>query len=406
MLKKIFQNQLYRNDISQFFNYIIGYVAVLFLNYGLNFLLNKKLSPEELGLFSYVQGLINILYPILCLAYYNAYLRFHKEHTLSEDLLHTGLPFHLFSALICAIVIAVITKSFIPLCYAMIVFFTEKQYILRVQMQIWRLNLLRCMELLIPLTIMFILFLTEKNVKASWVLFFYGIGFCTSFLFSPKSKLNQEKISKKDLFKYLFPVVGTSFITFALMNTGVIFAKNFFGLQGAAEWGVAFRAVMIYKSLTSIFLIFFPMLYFREAGKNNYRIINIYHTGIILFALIMILPFILFPDLIYTLLGAARYKESSMLLVYLIGGELFNFAASLYGLFFDFEINTWKNTLFKGIELALFLTGILLFAKQSLQMTAIMYLLVSLLIFAGMLLFGITQELQYFRKNQPHKKDV
>lgn len=397
MLKKIIKNKTLCNDISQFINYVIGYGMVLFLNYGLNFLVNKKLTVNELGLFSYVQGLINIIFPILCLGFFNSYLRYHKDHTLSVKLLRTARPFYLFSALGCAIVIGIITKSFMSPLYALIVFFTEKQYILRVQMQIWKLNFLRCLELLVPLICMATLFLMNKDVEASWLLFFYGVGFCTSFLFSSKSKINNDDVPKKELVKYLFPVVGTSMITYLLLNIGVIFAKSKFGLQGAAEWGVAFRCVMIYKSLTALFLIFFPMIYFREAQKGNYKIINTYRIGIILFALAAFLPFALFPDFIYTLSGAAKYKETSALLVLLICAELCNFTASLYGLFFNFEIKTWKNTIFKGAELILFSIGILFSAQTSILMLGVIYLVVSATILVLILYFSISQELRYFK---------
>lgn len=403
MFDRIFRNSVYRNDINQFIYYIFGYGAALVLSYGLNVLLNKSLPPDELGLFSYVQGLINILAPIFCLAFYNAYLRFHKDHTLSRSMLRMGLPFYLFSAAACAVVIAIVTKSVIPLLYAAFVFFTERQYILRVQMQIWKLNLLRVMELLVPCLFLGVLYLLKVEATASWVLLFYGVGFCTAFLFSPKSKLNEEEVSKKDLFQYLFPVMGTTFITFVLLNAGVLFAKNYFGLSGAAEWGVAFRAVTIYRSFTSLFLIFFPMIYFREAAKNNYRIINIYRTGIILFAVLLLLPFVLFPGLVYRVLGAARYEASSLLLVFLACGELCNFVSGLFGLFFNYEIKTWKNTLFKGAELILFLLGAFLLARKSLMVMGGVYLFATVLPLIVMMFLSLSQETRYFKHSHNEK---
>lgn len=400
MPEQIFKNKTYRNDIAQFVYYVIGYGATLILSYGLNVLLNRSLAPDELGLFSYVQGLINILAPIFCLTFYNAYLRFHKDHTLSRGMLRMGLPFYLFSAAACAVVIAVVTRSVIPLLYAVFVFFTERQYILRVQMQIWKLNLLRVMELLVPCLFLGVLYLLKVEVKASWVLLFYGIGFCTAFLFSPKSRLNEEEVSRKNLFQYLFPIMGTSFLTFALLNVGVLFAKNYFGLSGAAEWGVAFRATGIYKSFTSLFLIFFPMIYFREAAKNNYRIITIYRTGIILFAVLMLLPFVLLPGLVYRLLGAARYEEGSMLLVFLACGDFCNFVFSLFGLFFNFEIKAWKNTIFKGIELVLFLAGAFVFARGSLMVMGGVYLAATAFPFVAMLCLSLSQEISFFTKRK------
>ena len=396
MFGQILNNSTYRNDISQFVYYVIGYGMVLVFSYVLNVLINKILSTDELGMYSYVQGLINILAPVLCLAFYNAYLRFHQDHFLPEALLKFGLPFYLFSVLVCGIVVAVITKSCLAILYAMTVFFVEKQYILRVQMQIWKLNVLRLMELAVPCLFLVCARHWQWEVRASYLFFFYGIGFCSAFLFASKSKTNNNPIRKKEVMWYLIPAVGTSFLTFFLLNAGVLFAKKYYGLPGAAEWGVAARIVMCFKSFTSLFLMFFPMIYFREAEKNHYRIIHFYRMGIVLMAIFVCIPFILFPNFFYWLFGAEKYTDSSILMVLLITAELLNFIAGLYCLFFNFEIKTWKNTILKAVNLILFLVGIILFVRQGLSFIAWSYLVSVIVYLVCAVLFGFVQERVFF----------
>ena len=101
MLKSILKDKLYQNDLVQFVNYIWGYCVVIVLGYWLNYLLNTNLIPSQLGLFSYIQGVIGILSPLLCLGFYNAYLRFHQNHALSAKLLKMGKPFYFLSFIVC-----------------------------------------------------------------------------------------------------------------------------------------------------------------------------------------------------------------------------------------------------------------------------------------------------------------
>lgn len=400
ILQQILKNATYRNDITQFIYYVFGYGMVLLLSYPLNVLINKTLSTDELGMFSYVQGLINILAPLLCLSFYNSYLRFHQDHTLPSALLVFGLPFYLFAVLVCGIVIAAVTKSLVAVLYAMTVFFIEKQYTLRVQMSIWKLNLLRLMELAVPCLFLLCARYRHWDVRASYLLLFYGIGFCSAFIFSSRSKTNGNPINKKDVLWYLVPVVGTSFLTYFLLNAGVLIAKRHYGLGAAAEWGVAARIVLTFKSFTGLFLIFFPMIYFREANKHHYRIIHFYRLGIIITAILAGIPFLVFPKLFYKLFGASQYADSSILLVLLIAAELLNFIASLYVLFFDFEIKTWKNTILKAVNLVLFLVGSLIFIEKGITWVAWSYLGSVSLYLVCAVLFGFAQEMLFFSRKK------
>lgn len=396
MFKKIFRSSVIRTDISQFAYYLVGYGGVIVFGYILNVLINKTLSLNELGMFSYVQGVVNILSPLLCFSFYNLYLRFHKEHTLSLSLLRFGIPFYLFSLVGCGIVITFITHSVLPVLYAMIVFFTERQYILRVQMQMWSLNMLRLLELFIPIVGLLVAYIFKVSVSANVLLFLYGIGFSTAFCFNAKSRTNQDPVVKKNLMRYLVPTVATSFLTYFLLNAGAVLAKYYFNLPGAAQWGVAMRAALIFKSFTALFLLFFPMIYFREAEKSNYRLINIYRCAIIVVAILAALPFIIFPKKFYFLFGAADYYSTSILLSLLIGGELCNFISSLFGLFFDFEIKTWKNTIFKCVNSVLFLGCAYLIAEKGITYLAFSYLSSMILCLAGIIIFGFRVEFKYF----------
>ncbi len=400
MFEKLLKNSVIKADISQFACYIVGYGGVVVLGYILNVLINKSLSPDDLGMFSYIQGLINILSPLFCLSFYNLYLRFHKGHTLSLSLLKMGVPFYLFSFIVCGVVIACVTRSPWAMLYATLVFFTEKQYILRVQLKMWSLNVLRLLELIIPIAGLGIARYLNYPVSARVLLFLYGIGFCTTFLFSAKERINEEPVVQRDLMRFLLPTVATSFLTYFLINAGAVLAKYYFGLKGAAEWGVATRATLIFKSFTVLFLMFFPMIYFREAENNNYRLINIYRCTITGISIIAALPFIVFPKYVYLLFGASDYYSTSFLLSLLIGAELCNFITSLFGLFFDFEIKTWKNTLFKCGNCSLFLGGAFLYASKGILYLASSYLVSMLLCLVCMIIFGFRVEFKYFL----HKK--
>ena len=278
-LKKLWNNQQSQKDIKSFFEFGLGYAVTLIIGFLLVRQINLSLTQPEIGKYSFIASLTATICPVLYFSAPQAYLRFHSDHKISKYLRKFVLPFFYFAAIVLALITWHYTQSWVAILYAAAPLFTEKTYLLRCQMNITKLNILRIIELLLPLLLIFILKLWKQNITANIVLGLYGIGYLTS-LFFKASDLNEGSIEKKKIVKYLWPTIFTTCLSLFLTNSAVLFTKYFFGYEAAGLVGIANKTLIFINSLYTLFLMFFPMIYIREAEKGNIKIIRQYRNFI------------------------------------------------------------------------------------------------------------------------------
>ena len=356
LIFKSWQDQRIRKDVLSFTEFGFGYLAVLLAGLFLARYINQHLTVEDMGKYSFVVSWVMILSPFLYFSAPQAYLRFHDQHNISRNLRKFLLPFFWFSAAALAGVIYYFTRSWIAMLYAFMPLMTEKTYLLRSQMRITSLNFLQITNQLIPLALL--LFCCKKyDLNAGIVLGFHGIAYLLPALF-PAGKLSSAPIDKRQILHFLWPSIFTVLLTMILTNSAVLFAKYFFGYENAWILVVAIKAMTTASCMFTFFLMFFPVIYIREAQAGNLKLIRLYRGFITITALAGCLVFMIFHKFIYFLLGAEKYYDHAYLFVILVAVAFFNFIADIYWLYFSFEIKTWKNALLKGASCLILAIGI------------------------------------------------
>ena len=356
-LKTLWHSDQSQKDIKSFIEFGFGYIVTLIVGFFLIRMVNQTLSPIEIGKYSFMASLVGILSPVLFFSAPQAYLRFHENHCISRKLRKFVLPAFYFSSLILAVIIWFYTRSIWAIFYAACPLFTEKTYLLRCQMNITRLNILRVVELLLPLLLLIGLKAYGHKVNANTVLFLYGIGYLSSCLFKA-NELSEADIDKKTVVKYLWPTVFTAVLGMFITNSAVFFTKFFFGYEAAGFMGVAVKALIFINSLFTLFLMFYPMIYIREAQAGNIHLIRQYRGVVMTTVTLVCITFTLFSKWLYWLIGAEKYTEHINLFIILLWVAYFNFIGDIYWLYYAHEVKTWKSTLLKTLAFVIICCGI------------------------------------------------
>ena len=356
-LKTLWNSRQSQRDIKGFLEFGLGYAVTLAVGFLLVRVINQSLSQAEIGKYSFIASLVGVLSPILYFSAPQAYLRFHSDHKISQSLRLFVLPLFYVAVLVLALLIWYFTRSWIAILYAALPLFTEKSYLLRCQMNITKLNILRIVELLLPLVLIITLKFLNHNINANVILCLYGMGYLSS-LFFKANELSDGTIDKKKVIKYLGPTVFTAVIGILITNSAVLFTKYFFGYEAAGLVGIANKTLIFINSLYTLFLMFFPMIYMREAEKGNIKIIRQYRNFIMAVVTLACVLFTIFSKQVYWLIGAQKYCEHTGLFIGLLWVTYFNFVADMYWLYFSFEIKTWKSTLLKLFAVLILFSGI------------------------------------------------
>ena len=377
MLKKIISifgtDSRMRKDLLSFVEFGFGYALLLPLNLLLMRVVNRGLSPDEMGRFSFVTGLAAVVAPILYFSAPQAYIRFHDRYRIARSLRRFIMPFFWVSALGLALIVFRYTRSYFAALYAFLPLFTEKTYLLRCRMKITRMNLLQIGAVAVTLLLAF-LWCRDRELNAGILLGFYGIGYLTA-LFFRGGELTDAPTDRRQVIHFLWPTIFTTLLATFLANSAVMFAKSFFGYESAGIMGVAAKAALVVNSFFSLFLMFFPLIYIREASTGSFRLIRLYRRSITAAALLVCAVIALLHKEIYHLLGADRYLDHSGLFVILIGVAFFNFIADIYWLYFSIEIKTWKSSLLKALSCVILLFGLFFAPAFGLRYLALLLLL-------------------------------
>ena len=378
-LAEILRDGRCREDFRQFAWFAVGYAAVLALGYLVLRQINLTLSAGEMGKFSYVSGLVGIVMPILYVAAPQAYLRFHDNHAISPRLHRMLLPCFAAAAVGTGAIAWWKTGSAFALVYAAFPFFNGRLFIFRSQMRTGAVNAMKAAELAVPLVCVCVcsrLF----TVDAAAVLAFYGVGYLLGFAF-PLRLREAEAPTRRTVAKFLVPVVFTTLVAALIENLTVVMAKSLLGYEAAAQMGVAARNLIFIKALFSLLQMFYPVVYFREMKLGHHGTVRLYRLFILSVALVAVGGMIAFAPLLYRLTGAAAYVGSARVFMLLAAAFALDFVFETYGLYFQYEIKTWKATAVKSIFLVILLGG-----YAALRLTSVVPAGSTLVVLAGLVL--------------------
>lgn len=373
-----------REDIRQFVWFAVGYAVALVLGYLLLREVNLALSETEMGRYSYVMSFVGVVSLALSLAAPQAYLRFHDENRHSPTLRRILRPLFAVASFGMAAVLWWHFRSPFALLYALQPFFDERVYAFRGQMRAVSANVLKVVQIAVPFAGVALLARTGwgGGVTAATVFGLYGLGYLAAFGF-PLKLAECAAPDRRTVLRYLAPVMVTMFAGAFIYDLSVIVAKQFFGYEAAARMGVAARNLIFVRALFTVFMMLYPVIYFREMKARRYGTIRLYRVFVVGSAFLFCALMVVFAPLLYRVTGAAAYLDAVNLFRLLTAAAFCDFLFDVCGLYFQHAITTWKNTLVKVLSMTLLLSGFAIVSRFRADAACLTYLALAVLAAAG-----------------------
>lgn len=151
------------------------------------------------------------------------------------------------------------------------------------------------------------------------------LGFSASFLMSfvfikDILKSKDEDADIKGIYSYSFPVVTTTLLIMLMFSLDIIFAKRFFSPELAGQYSVASMiGKMVFLVVSPIAKVMFPIA--SEKTEKKIKSIDVLKKSLFIvtsICVISILAFLIFPNLIITILFGKEYVLVSSIL-YILG---------------------------------------------------------------------------------------
>lgn len=396
--KKLLQS--YNKDkIRYFYDFVIfglGFFISSFIGLIISILVNKGLPKEELGLFNYNKSVLEFLTYVFTLVMYRSYIRFNITG-LNVSLKSKVKKINYLAFILISLVAYYLTESIFSLFFAFFVFFEERLYLFRSLMLVKKVNFLKITVSLITLILISILVFTD-HLNPNYIFFCYGIGFFLSLFFknSNYKKLDTEEIRWKTILLYTLPVLGSMLVKLSLDIVSQYLIKDNFNPLELSKYAIATRVLLSVKVFSSLFMMFFPVIYFREIKKKNGKFINKLRF-LISFSMLIIIAFaIYYRELIYTLMGASKYIEFTNLFSILVVSEFMFVLGGLYGVYLSYALKTQYALLIYTSGALLNLIVLHYFLNtQGINMAAYSILISNILMTALFVIFSYRLEFKY-----------
>mgnify|MGYP000844600231 FL=1 len=362
-IKSILNNIPY---VKEFSGFAFGYFIAAFFSFLIISLVNKLLEPAEMGRYSYYKSIFELLYAILSINIYSAYLRFNLNGE-NRKLTRLVLTIVLLATVLLAIIIGFTLKCIFCSLFSLIILYNERMYYFRSLLEIRKLNWIRISPALITLSIIyFTSFVYNNQLDATTIFLAYGIGYSFVLFFFKKNnyKIDDSQVSVKNILAYSIPSVGLIIVDWVLNLSSQILIKEYFSFAELSYYAVAQRLLLVVKLFSGLFLMFYPMLYFKEIKKKNHSFISKARGLMLITIFLIIILFFVFSKYIYNLMGAGSYLSHQSIFKVLLFSEFFKVASSIFGLFLSYKIQTYKNLIILSIGSIINVILLLLFLHQ------------------------------------------
>jgi len=395
--KSILNNLPY---VKEFSGFAFGYFIAAVFSFLIISLVNKLLEPVEMGRYSYYKSIFELLYAILSVNIYSAYLRFNLNGE-NQKLTRLVLRVVLISTIILAHIVGLTMKCILCSLFSLVIFYNERMYFFRSLLDIKKLNWIRITPALITLSIIYITsFIYKKQLDASIIFIAYGLGYSfVLFFFSNNNyKIDKSPVSVKKILAYCIPSVGLIIVDWILNLSSQILIKEYFSFSELSYYAVAQRLLLVVKLFSSLFLMFYPMVYFKEIKKRNFSFIVNARILILSTIFLIIILFFLLSKYIYILMGAESYLMHQNIFKVLLFSEFFKVASSIFGLFLSYKIQTYKNLIILSVGSILNVVLLLLFLQRyGLMMAAYSNLAANIIICVLYYFYSYKHELKYLK---------
>ncbi|PMH28904.1 hypothetical protein BCU71_19385 [Vibrio lentus] len=329
--------------LRSFSNFFLGTILSTLLGIVALHLINKRLEPYELGVFSYSYNLFMLIYPLVSLSIYTAYIRFINDYP-EKELIRFVSNISLLGVGIMSILIYLISDREVLLLFSMVILLQERLYLLKSLNKVSIYNVVNIVQKSILVSF---LYYTE-SLDSDIVILYYSLSFIfawsLSLLFRRKEGKNEETkfifplVEKKKILKYSFLSSVMTGITWISSFSDQYVIKYYFGFEDLAPYAIAFRLVSVISVATGVFLSYFPVIYFEDAKKKIYFSIKRYRNGFLLSLIITYILCVVLYEYIYIALGADNYIGESRYFFILLIGEILRVSASTYMIYFTYQL--------------------------------------------------------------------
>ena len=341
---------------KNFKNFFAGGIIAIILGYVSNFLINKNLSTSELGLFSYYFNIMVLLTNVLSLGIFQAYLRFNTDEYNIIQLKKIIKLGSIVTTLIVFIISYAAFKNILISSFSAIILFNERIYFYRSALQIRRMNFIKYLSSLF--LILFLFILIKLNLfRHDSVLLGYGLAYLiiASFfnLWRNKSSIQNTTTHVKEInltviLKYTIPLAITSLVTWVASVSDQMIIKEYLTPDDLGNYAISYRIIIVIRIFTSLFLLYFPMLYFEEAKKQNFSSIRKIRLIFIVILMAVTIFLIFFRNYLYIFLGASNYLSYTSIFIFLAIAEFIKIISELFLTFRSYSLQTYYSTIAVG----------------------------------------------------------
>lgn len=322
-------------DMKVVVQFAHGNVAVYILIYLQAVIINKSLSPFDLGKYSYYQSLLILILSVVSLTIYTAHLRF-LGFVDTKKLFKLIRKVLIIAALLYIGIVLVLwnTWEFVP--FAAFMWFNEQLYYFRSLTRIRLYTTMKCIQYVILIVLLGVLILSQHATYKMLLLSMGMAYFLTYVLFYNERKKctieqrGQEEYNVKEIFGYCAPGAASVVSLYLLASVDQIFIDKYLLPSDLSSYAMALRILTVIQLLTAVFMDYWPRFYFERATERDYgNIIKmrfLFKGAIIIFSGICIL--LVIP--IYYVMGARAYiGQSTWIFSILAFGEIFRVAGSI-----------------------------------------------------------------------------
>lgn len=333
-------------ELSRFRNFSFGDILTSIVMYVVSYLLNSNLSDSELGAYSYYNNILLMTYPIVSLNIYESYLRFIDKYALQKKVKIISF----ISFLVMFAGTYLIWNDIRISMLSCIILFQERIYYLRSLVKILWFNLFKVLHAILTLTLVFY-FLYEDGLIYQNVILSYGLSYLLVYLIilifnRYKIRYNteqKESISLNKVLKYTIPIIGSSLMIWTLNVSDLYIIEYYFSFKEVGQYSIANRVINLIRVVNSMFLLYWPIMYFRAMDEEDYTKITKIRFGYILILVAITTLIILLREYIYIAMGAGKYLEYIYYFIVLMIAELFRVVAGIFLIFRSYTVQTYYN---------------------------------------------------------------
>jgi len=313
---------------------------------------------------------------------------------------------HLISSVILFFIAFIINRNIYISAFAFFILFNERIYYFRSMIRIEKMNLLKYLSSIFLFVFLISLIITNIFSYEKAILC-YGLSYILVFIIGifiddDNRKLNTNNegvlISPKLLLQFSIPVTFTVFITWISQVSDQILMKRYLSLTGLGNYAMGYRIIVIIRIFTSLFLLYYPMLYFEEAAKKNFAFIRRIRGAFIFILFMMTIILIIGRKYLYIFMGANNYLGYTNIFILLAISEFINISSDLFLTFRVFTLQNWYGTICITICGTISLILNLIFLKKyGIYFAALNHLGMSLIYLIIVYILAIVPEKVYFK---------